>query len=212
LPSFNDLYWTGWGNPNLTAEDALNSEISVKFDNKEPKNELKFRLTAFNNHIRNMIVWLPRGSIWTPENMDRVRTYGLEIETSYHSKIGKIKYGFQTQYSWTKSMSGGFQMMYVPEHKGVFNLEGSIKGYFLNYNHMLTSYRYANKENTIYVDGFQVANLGIGKTLLYSNYSFRLATTIKNLYNASYQVVRLYPSPPRSFEISVSISYKHSKA
>ncbi len=212
LPSFNDLYWTGWGNPNLTAEDALNNEISLKFDSNTLRNVLRLRLTAFNNHIKNMIVWQPQGSIWTPENTDRVRTYGLEVESSYQSKMGEfIKYGLQTQYAWTKSISGGFQMLYVPEHKGVINLEASIKGYYLTYNHMLTSFRYANKENTIYVDGFHVANLGVGKSLTFSNYNFKLAATVKNLYNASYQVIRFYPSPPRSFEISVSISYKHIK-
>lgn len=210
LPSFNDLYWTGWGNPDLVPEDAINKEVSVKYSNNVGKSRYSAQLTAFHNNISDMIVWLPHGSIWKPENQDSVVSFGIEAETDYlFWKSEKFNCGVQLHYTWVKSFSDGYEMIYVPNHKGAIGLHVDYRGYYLNYNHSLTSFRYTNKQNTKWLDGFNVANLSCGKSFDYKRCQFKISGVVRNLYNSEYQVIRYYPMPPRTFEISLTIRYKH---
>ena len=112
-------------------------------------------------------------------------------------------------YTWVKSFSDGYEMIYVPNHKGAIGLHVDYRGYYLNYNHSLTSFRYTNKQNTKWLDGFNVANLSCGKSFDYKRYQFKISGVVRNLYNSEYQVIRHYPTPPRTFEISLTIRYKH---
>ncbi|QWC95644.1 TonB-dependent receptor [Polynucleobacter paneuropaeus] len=50
-PTFNDLYYPGYGNPNLLPEKSKNTEIGLHFDNSQ----YEAHLVAFDNSITNMI-------------------------------------------------------------------------------------------------------------------------------------------------------------
>ncbi|MEM6380970.1 MAG: TonB-dependent receptor, partial [Bacteroidota bacterium] len=69
IPTFNDLYWTPGGNPNLLPESGYAQEagISVRLQNKA----LRFTsdLSLFNRNIDNWIIWLPGFSYWSPQNI-----------------------------------------------------------------------------------------------------------------------------------------------
>ncbi len=209
LPSFNDLHWVGWGNPKLLPEDAVNKEITIKYANKKESMQYTTSFSAFHNNIRDMIVWMPQGAIWKPENSDSVLSYGVETEISLLvQKREERSFGLQLHYSWTRSLSNGFEMIYVPNHKATLVLLADIKGYFLNYNHSLTSFRYTNKHNTEWVDGFNVANISCGKTFEYQKYQIKISGVMRNIYNSEYQIIKYYPTPLRSYEITLTLKYK----
>lgn len=209
LPSFNDLYWKGWGNPNLRPEDALNKELSLKYTNNYDRSRINANFTLFHNNIRDMIVWAPSGEIWRPDNHSQVLSYGIETDVGYFNYANpKVSYGTNLHYTWVNSISDGYQLIYIPEHKAVASVFADIGKYFINFNHNFTSYRYTNFDNSDLVDGYNLANLSFGRLFDYKQYRFKIYATIGNVYNAKYQIIQYYPTPPRSFEISILLSYK----
>jgi vitamin B12 transporter len=56
-PSFNDLYYPGWGNLNLLPEKSKNTEAGIHFDNKS----YEAHLTIFDNSIYNLISYGTNG-------------------------------------------------------------------------------------------------------------------------------------------------------
>ena len=79
MPTFNDLFWPGSGNPDLKAETSLQAELGNKFQFKN----IRFDITAYYNSIENLIQWIPIGSISVPQNVYQVSIYGLESLLTY---------------------------------------------------------------------------------------------------------------------------------
>ncbi len=79
LPTYTDLYYKGAtniGNPNLKAEEALNSEIGVKINRQTWNMSAAF----FNRQSTNLIDWARTDATqkWQPLNINNVTYNGLE--------------------------------------------------------------------------------------------------------------------------------------
>jgi len=89
-PSLNDLYWPkddfAEGNLNLTPEKGKSAEIGVDYtvfslgDDKE----ITAGINIFSQDIDQMIAWAPRGSRWTPSNLNQVKINGLEFQNHFN--------------------------------------------------------------------------------------------------------------------------------
>ena len=210
LPTFNDLYWTGWGNRNLKPEDAINTEFSIKYKTSNKLISTFNRLGTFYNDINKMIVWLPveGTSIWRPENINKIYSYGVEFENSTKLILSqKLKFSNTTNYTFVKSISHGKQSIYVPEHKGGLLLAIDYRKFRISYNHIFTGKRFANAENTVVVDAYSIANLRVGFVQDFKNIEANISAGVNNMYNSVYQVVRFYPTPPRNFDIAISLKF-----
>ena len=53
--------------------------------------------------INNWIQWSPNGSIWVPQNIKEVRSYGAEVNFKYHFKIKKIQLKLKTGIAYTRT-------------------------------------------------------------------------------------------------------------
>jgi len=210
LPTFNDLYWTGWGNPNLNSEDALNSEASIKYRRWKERNSFQIKLGGFRNQIKDIIIWLPQGTIWRPENLESVLSYGLEFESEikhkFSSEMGITANG---QYTWVKSMNEGKQLIYIPEHKAGINLLFTYRDFMISYSHIYTGNRYTDKLNMLKpLARFNTADIRVAQSFSKNQYKFNVAGAVKNVYNATYEVIQYIPTPPINFELSITITYK----
>ncbi len=99
-PTFNDLYWTGWGNPDLkpesgwTAEFGANKHFSV-LDKHDNEHTIILDASTYYSVINDMIMWTPSGSVWHPYNTAQVVLQGLEmsiIEKYRFKTTCKIQY------------------------------------------------------------------------------------------------------------------------
>jgi vitamin B12 transporter len=74
-PTFNELYWPGFGNPNLRPERARNSELGVQYAHGPHL----LRVVAFRSLISDLI------NPWPIVNLNEARISG--VETSYRGRI-----------------------------------------------------------------------------------------------------------------------------
>ena len=80
-PTFNDLYSSFGGDPEIEPEESKSFEISLRAN----LDEIHWQINAFQTKITNLIVWDPiePGSYtWRPRNIDKSTLRGIELELS----------------------------------------------------------------------------------------------------------------------------------
>ena len=204
IPTFNDLYWQGSGNPNLNPEHSLQGEISNEFSYKNSK----FVLTGFLIQLKDMIRWIPKSNgLWQPENTQNVTNYGLEMLFETKKSIGKHLFSFTTSYGYTISENNETekQLTYVPNHKANANLAYNYKSFTTYYQWMYTGEVFTSSDNFYKLDDYALSNIGIdynfGKKKTYL-----LGFQVLNLTNENYQNVISRPMPGRNFKLYLTLN------
>ncbi len=79
-PTFNQLYWRRYGNPDLRHEQGDNVEIGALWRPTLLKDwSTTFRLTGFRAQIKDQILWLPKANReYSPINIQNARAQGIE--------------------------------------------------------------------------------------------------------------------------------------
>ena len=204
IPTFNDLYWQGSGNPDLNPEHSLQGEISNEFSYKNSK----FVLTGFLIQLKDMIRWIPKSNgLWQPENTQNVTNYGLEMLFETKKSIGKHLFSFTTSYGYTISENNETekQLTYVPNHKANANLAYNYKSFTTYYQWMYTGEVFTSSDNFYKLDDYALSNIGIdynfGKKKTYL-----LGFQVLNLTNENYQNVISRPMPGRNFKLYLTLN------
>ncbi len=79
-PTFNDLFFPGFGNPVLQPEESLSYDFGV--DQKLWNNRIRLGLTYFQNEFKNLItccIPIPTAPFGGPFNVGRARSAGIEF-------------------------------------------------------------------------------------------------------------------------------------
>ncbi|HEV1999251.1 MAG TPA: TonB-dependent receptor, partial [Xanthobacteraceae bacterium] len=76
-PTFNDLYFPGFSNPELKPETARNAELALRYSNKA----LSAGLVAYRNRVRDLIVFLCDADFnCAPQNVANAKLEGVTAE------------------------------------------------------------------------------------------------------------------------------------
>ncbi|MDI1256810.1 MAG: TonB-dependent receptor [Flavobacterium sp.] len=207
IPTFNDLYWEGAGNPDLKPESSYQGEIG---------NVFKFRnflitATIYHSEISDMIRWVPgNGGVFSPENTNKVSVYGLETIVNWKRKFGHSTYEFNGTYAYTNSKNKQLdkQLIYVPYHKITASLGYGFKKFTANYQHLFTGKVFTQSDNnpTKTVDMYNVSNIGadydFGKTNVY-----KIGFRVMNLWDENYESVENRPLPGRNFNMYLTFNF-----
>lgn len=218
LPTFNDLYWTPGGNPNLVPESGLSEELGLAFIHCVNNFSLEAEATAFSNKVDNWIMWLPDNyGLWSPENVLSVWARGLEYDLKLHYTIKKVKLSLAGHYhfilSTNEKINSGSdaalnkQLIYVPAQKAIVNTGIEYKQFRLSFSYNYVGYRYTTSDNTQYLKPYQLVNVDLSKTFQLTNMKVRAFIQVNNLWNESYQIIAYYPIPGRYYQAGISISF-----
>lgn len=219
-PTFNDLYWVAWGNPELLPEYGFSIEFGIRksFFSSEKWYHITTDITAYHSILNDMIMWTPAGAVWHPMNTAQAVLQGLEfsLEQSNTSTNKPLQFSNKLQvnvnnphitkmYDTTEttnsqeSESVGHILYYVPRlalhfqpHISYRNWELSV---FVNYE----GKRYFNLEKTL--DAYTSVDVNLKKSFELKNAKLAVGGQIRNLTDATYEQVRSYPLPGRNFEI-----------
>lgn len=143
VPMFNELYYVGYGNPDLKPEDAWLTDLGVDFHKAVSRTwNLKAKIDGFCNILSNKITSAPTAedpNTWLPYNIGKVRSIGLDIfngaDFTYGNWKGEmsIRYSCQSAVGRTpESYSYGLQIPYIAKHTVTANVRVSWKGYEAN--------------------------------------------------------------------------------
>jgi vitamin B12 transporter len=205
IPTFNDLYWQGSGNPDLNPETSYQAEAGnvLKFGN------VTFSATGYYIKLRDMLRWIPSNDgIWRPENVGKVNTCGLETLLNWQQKMGSGRLNLDVTYAYTVSREEGStnQLIYVPFHKATFSLAYGFKNISAYYRNLFNGEVFYTSDNQSKIDPYNVSSIG-------AEYSFKLFSgldlglQVNNLWNAEYQNVNVRPMPGRNYNMYLNFKF-----
>jgi iron complex outermembrane receptor protein len=219
VPSLNDLYWKGWGNPDLKSESGLGQDLEFIVAKTESSVTFQYELSAFTNIVKDWIVWHPNtGNTWTPDNISRVWARGVEQDLSFQFELSDVIVKPSISYSFTRSTKivADFpgddayhkQLTYVPLHKAGLKTLVKVDGFQLFYVQNFMGRRYTLADNSKYVDPVFVGDFSLSKTAVIGSQLLVLSLFINNVWNSAYQVIQYYPCPLRNYQFSIQLNFK----
>ncbi len=221
LPTFNDLFWTPGGNPNLLPESGWNEEISLKAKMSTSKKiGAQVCLTAFNKNVDNWIIWLPNSvSGVSPYNLNKVWSRGLEADWKLNILLNKWSFLVNGLHDFTLATNQSqstlnqvntetdMQLIYIPRVKHILQLGVYFKGYSATYQNQYIGTRFVSADNQSWLNPYQTARISFGKFIQIKQNSIQLQMQINNVFNQTYQVMLNRPMPLRNYQISIQYKF-----
>lgn len=216
VPMFNELYYVGYGNPDLKPEDAWLTDLGVNFHRQVSRTwNLKAKVDGFYNILSNKITSAPTAedpNIWLPYNIGKVRSIGLDVvigtEFTYGEWKGEmdLRYSYQSAVDRTPdSYSYGQQIPYIAKHTVTASVKASWKGYELNPRWVLKSGR---NDATGNLADWNTLDLTLSKTFkIRGPLSLGINIVAKNLLDCRYELVSGYPMPGRSVLAGITMTF-----
>ncbi len=219
-PSLSDLYYLPGGNPDLKNEKGGSGEAGLEYELRSKRNTLKIGADAYYSEIRNWILWLPSPKqYWTPVNVSRVESYGLETNLSDTYRRRDLKlYGLGT-FAVTHSInrgepqgpgdeSVGKQLVYVPVYSANFFGKADYHSFYAGYQFSYYSRRYTTSSNDPSSRGslppYYMHDIFAGWDFSqWGSIEFK----VYNLLDVSYETVMKRPMPGRNYALILRLNF-----
>jgi len=201
-PTFNELYYPGYGNPNLGPETSRSGELGLRGEHGWGR----WSLNAFETRVDDLIAYdadlvddaHPFGQ---PNNVDKARIRGSE------AVVDTTLAGWQLRatYTWLDPRADGDSnhgnvlqrrarqsgRLDADRSFGAFSLGGSVFG---------SGSRYDNLANTTRLAGYGLVDLRVGWQLADD---WKLSLSANNVFDRDYETARWYAQPGRNYQLTL---------
>ncbi len=207
IPTFNDLYWEEGGNPDLKPESSYQAEIGNVFTFKN----ISLTQTFYYIKIKDLLQWVPGSNgIWTPQNRDKVNSYGAETLLSWKKKYGKNIFGANASYAYTASKDEETkkQLFFVPFNKVTGSVSYSRNKISAYYQFLYNGFVYTRADNNPdeIIKDYTLSNIGIDYDFKFLD-SFKLGVQVLNIFNENYESLEDRPMPGRNFNMYLTLKF-----
>lgn len=222
VPTFADLYYLRHGNMALRPERATQYNIGFTWwgDGVRRGTRGSAVVTAdfYYNNVRDKIVALPTMYIWRMMNFGRADIFGADMSLSLRSEfVGRLALRADVAYSWqyaidvTDSSAKNYhhQLPYTPEHSGNFSF--TFENPIVDVTYMLSAVgeRYMLPQNTRrnLMNGYVEHSFVLNREFSFGGNVLHLQAKLMNVGNKQYEVIRYYPMPGFSWQVSAGVKF-----
>lgn len=198
-PTFNELYFPGYGNPELGPETSRSFELSLRGEH----GQVRWALHAFDTRIDDMIAFdASLGDSGGPNNIDRARIRGIEAEGGVRVADWDLRASL-TRLDPRNDGDNPNHDNFLPRRArasgridadrrfGRFSVGASVTG---------AGERYDNLANTTRLGGYGLADLRVGYAFAPS---WNLQLSAANLFDKRYETAALYNQPGRTWLLTL---------
>ena len=192
-PTFNQLYFPGYVNPDIQAETSRNIEVRLPGQHRWGS----WSANAFRNDIDDMIASVRVGGVSMAENVDKARITGLELEvlTQQLGWSWQANLTLQDPENRSSSADDDLLLRRVPEQ--IFNLDvdrrfGRIG---LGASVHAEGRRWDNATNTSDLHGYNTVEL---RAEYWLSDAWRVQARVSNLFDNEYETAASYTQPGRA--------------
>ncbi|MAP77142.1 MAG: TonB-dependent vitamin B12 receptor [Pseudomonadales bacterium] len=192
-PTFNQLYFPGYGNPDIQAETSRNIEVGLRGQHRWGS----WSANAFRNDIDDMIASVRVGGVSMAENVDKARITGLELEVLTQQLGWNWQANLTLQDPENRSSSANDDLLLrrVPEQ--IFNLDvdrrfGRIG---LGASVHAEGRRWDNATNTNDLHGYNTVEL---RAEYWLSHAWRVQARVSNLFDNEYETAATYTQRGRA--------------
>ncbi len=191
-PTFNELYYPGFGNPDLRPERSHSVELSVA----GRAGEWRPRLSVFRTRIHNLVAF--PAPAYVGQNVDRAEIDGLELELT--GSLG----GWEPRVALTwldpRDRATGDHLPRRPQEAAVFELDRLWGPARVGLTWVVEGARYDDPANRERLGGFGVLDLR-GRYRVAGGWT--LEARAGNVLDHDYETVAGYPESGRSLFFSI---------
>ncbi|MCH8537514.1 MAG: TonB-dependent receptor [Alkalimonas sp.] len=194
-PSFNELYWPGFGNPELRPEESLSDEIALRYSG----HQLQSELVLFDREVTNLIQGIDQ-----VENVRLARIQGAEYSLSWQ----QTRWQHQLGYTWLDARNEQTEEPLVRRPKHSVNLRTQLQieqwSAFATLDYQSSTFQgFDWNSNANYADlgGFTLLGVG-GSYRLNPNWLLRFK--LDNLTDKTYQTSIGYATAGRNLGLRLS--------
>jgi len=196
-PTFNDLYYPDYGNPNLKPERSHSEEAALQYDGKELG---LMRITAFQTRYTNLIESTEVGSSYDyiAENVGHAKVQG--VETSWSGQIGltDVRASFTVQNP--VDLDDDTDLSLRARRFLSLSANRTIDSWRVGGNWVVSAAR--NDEGTN-LGGYGVLNLTARYNITKAWY---VTGSLDNVFNKHYEMVYTYNTPGRGAYLTLGWS------
>ncbi|WP_333874788.1 TonB-dependent receptor domain-containing protein [Methylobacter sp.] len=195
-PSFNQLYFPGFGNPSLKAEQSTSFEAGLAGDH----DWLQWEVRGYHTNIDNLIVTVtnPATFLSSAENIGKAQIDGIEAE------IGTQLMGWNSKLNMNllspKNRESNMRLPRRAEKTLSYDLSRSFGQFDLGAKVLAQADRFDDALNKTKVAGYVTVDL---RTAYHLNKNWMLSAKLNNLLDKQYQTINTYNTAERNFFLSI---------
>lgn len=214
VPTFNELYYPGYGNKDLKPEDAWLADLGLDWHLTRGAWTVTARADGFCNDLKNKIISAPSEDpmVWLPYNVGKVQAWGADLLAGAQWKQNGGKAGFTARYGWQKALDKtpdsatyDSQIPYVARKTLVLTADGGYKGWTLS---ALFQLRDGRRDGTGSLPAWRTLDLTAGKEFSFGDgMVLGVSVSARNLTDCRYDIIRDYPMPGRHFMAALEFRF-----
>lgn len=220
-PTFNDLYYGQSVKKSLKPEKARQYNLGVTWGGEVTPlaiDYLSVSADGYYNQVKDKIIAFPTMFIWQMVNMGQVNIKGIDFNLSSRFVLPAGMFlRMDGNYSWQDATDAtekgskvyGHQIPYTPVHTG--NTSVTWENPWVNISWLLTAVgqRYSMAQNIEQnrMPGYVEQQLSFNRDIKWKEVLLKLHVEILNIGDVSYDVIRYYPMPGRTFRAGVKVIY-----
>ena len=214
VPTFNELYYPGYGNKDLKPEDAWLADLGLDWHLTRGAWTVTARADGFCNDLKNKIISAPSEDpmVWLPYNVGKVQAWGADLLAGAQWNQDGRKAGFTARYGWQKALDKtpdsatyDSQIPYVARKTLVLTADGGYKGWTLS---ALFQLRDGRRDGTGSLPAWRTLDLTAGKQFSFGDgMVLGVSVSARNLTDCRYDIIRDYPMPGRHFMAALEFRF-----
>ena len=216
VPVFNELYYVGFGNPELKPEDAFLSDLGLEW-HPASRDGLEYgaKFDFFYNLLKDKIISAPSEedpNIWYPYNVGKVEALGTDLSLFVGKQERVWMWRLDAKYSWQNavdisegSYNYGLQVPYIARHSAVLSAQAGYRSWKARLNWKLRSGR---RDSYGELPSWNSLDLDLSRGFSFGKRcGMEVVLSARNLTDCRYEAVRYYPVPGRSFIAGVEFKF-----
>ena len=199
VPTFNDLYYPGFSNPDLRPENSQTFEAGVSIT---PFNGASLDITAYRTTIDDMIAY--DSTRWNVFNINQAQIDGVEVALAYQL-TDQLNIKGSADFMSPVDLGSGNQLRYRPQLKMSGELSYTVNEQLLVIGTVTyLGERYADIANQTKLPG--VATFGAALEYKVDGQT-SIRASVDNLFDTEYSLVEGYRAPGRAFKLSLTSKF-----
>lgn len=205
-PTYNDLFWPGYGNKDLKPEESLNIEAGVEFFS----DLADVRIVGYSNKITNLVSYQSKGEAL--KNSDAT-IRGIEVSSQFNT--GVVSHSVSLDFL---DHNNKVNVASFPQPDDIQDRELARRANFAakwlvsyEYNdwrgdlsYQYQGKRYDDAKNTIELDPYSLVNFTLAYQL---TEQWKLRAKVENLFNEQYQTADKYETQDRAYYLNASYQF-----
>ncbi len=193
-PTFNELYFPGFGNENIQPEESESIEVSLRRD----MGKTQWRISAYDTKITNLIE--SPAPAFVAVNTNEASLQGIELEIS--TVINQWLFSSSFDYLDATDESTGNALIRRPEQTLKLSIDRQFDKLFLGADLLAEKGRY--DRGNVKLDSFERVDL---KSAYHITPNFAVHAKIGNLFDKDYQLAQGFNTEGRTLSVSGKINF-----